>query len=90
MAKKRKSSTSSGPRIIDPNDAKVNPISTSVAIVGNLSGNKGLTFCTDTWEDIPDEEDDFHISRDKVMLDGENYGRKGSDGTFQSLHCSRR
>lgn len=42
-----------------------------------------LTFCTDTWEDIPDEEDDFHISRDKVMLDGENYGRKGGDGTSQ-------
>lgn len=43
-----------------------------------------LTLYTDTWEDIADEEDDFHISRDKVMLDGGNYGGKTGDGTSQS------
>lgn len=33
----------------------------------------------DTWEDIPDEEDEFHISRDKVLLEGENVGRRRAD-----------
>ncbi|RPB13566.1 hypothetical protein P167DRAFT_564430 [Morchella conica CCBAS932] len=62
MAKKRRSTISkglSGPRELNPEDAKMAAFN--------------------TWEDIPDEEDEFHISRDKVLLEGENVGRRKAD-----------
>ncbi|KAI5852644.1 Sas10/Utp3 family protein [Morchella snyderi] len=62
MAKKRRSTTSkgpSGPRELNPEDAKMAAFN--------------------TWEDIPDEEDEFHISRDKVLLEGESVGRRKAD-----------
>ncbi|KAH0614671.1 uncharacterized protein H6S33_000307 [Morchella sextelata] len=62
MAKKRRSTASkgpSGPRELNPEDAKIAAFN--------------------TWEDIPDEEDEFHISRDKVLLEGENVGRRRVD-----------
>lgn len=33
-----------------------------------------------TWEDVADPEDEFHISRDKVLLEGDDGGGGGRGG----------
>jgi U3 small nucleolar RNA-associated protein 3 len=69
MGKKRKHSapTQTGPREVDPKEAKLGPIR--------------------TYEDVADSEDEFHINRDKVLLD-EGPGAKRRRKYDEDGNCS--
>lgn len=46
-------------------------------------GGENTNVRAETWEDVADEEDTFHISRDKVLLEDDAF-----DGLFFSIYLS--
>lgn len=50
---------------------------------GGENTNRWMDGWAETWEDVADEEETFHISRDKVLLEDDVF-----DGLFFSIYLS--